>query len=375
MTRRTTKGEEALARLKDAAEKLRRVACFMEVCGTHTVSAFRSGLHSLVPPNIRLLSGPGCPVCVTTQGEIDQLIELALRPGVTLCTYGDMLRVSGEHGSLESARARGAKVRTIYTALGAVQYAQANRGMKVVLAAVGFETTAPATAVAVLEAQRRRLMNFTAYTSHKRIVPAMRALLSDRRTHIDGFLCPGHVAVIIGAEAFEPIVREYGKPCVISGFEPEQIAGALAELAEQVCWGTPRLHNGYPEAVTAEGNERARAIMEEVFGPCDAQWRGLGALPESGSSLRAKYSLFDARVRFELRAPKDREIPGCRCGDVINGRATPEECPRFAHSCTPAEPIGPCMVSSEGTCQAWFKYRRVAQGGGAARLMSREVVP
>jgi hydrogenase expression/formation protein HypD len=349
---------DSLQRLRLAAERADRPLRFMEVCGTHTMSAFRSGLHSLLPGNVTLLSGPGCPVCVTSQGDIDQLIELARRPNVTLCTYGDMLRVIGSAGSLEQCRADGADIRVVYSALDAVRLAEINQGRQVIFAAVGFETTTPATAAAVLEADRLFLGNFTILASHKLIMPAMRALLESGDVHVDGFLCPGHVSVIIGAAAFEPIVDDYHLPCVIAGFEGPQIAAALARLVEMVADGKPTLENLYSQAVTEEGNPAAQAIIEKVFIPADWQWRGLGELRGSGLALRPEFSRYDARLRFSLQTPASKEPPGCRCGDVITGRAIPTDCKLFGTACTPVRALGPCMVSSEGTCQAWFKYQR-----------------
>ncbi|MGA3065535.1 MAG: hydrogenase formation protein HypD [Tepidisphaeraceae bacterium] len=351
--------EPSLRRLKAAARRLSRPAKFMEVCGTHTMSAFRSGLHSLMPHNVTLLSGPGCPVCVTSQGDIDQLIELARRPGVMLCTYGDMLRVIGSQGSLEQCRADGADVRVVYSSLDAVKLAQENPDREVVFAAVGFETTTPASAAAVIQANRLGLRNFSALASHKLIIPAMRALLESGDVRVDGFLCPGHVAVIIGAAVFEPIVEQYHLPCVIAGFEGPQIAAALARLTELVVDGTPALENLYSQAVTEEGNRSAQSVIEEVFMPADWQWRGLGTLKASGLAFRLAYARYDARARFRLAAPAGKEPAGCRCGDVITGRATPADCKLFATACNPVRALGPCMVSSEGTCQAWFKYHRV----------------
>ena len=351
--------KESLRRLKAAALRLTRPLKFMEVCGTHTMAAFRSGLHSLMPSNVTLLSGPGCPVCVTSQGDIDQLLELARRPNVSLCTYGDMLRVVGSDGSLEECRTDGADIRIVYSALDAVRFAASNPARQVVFAAVGFETTAPSSAAAVLEAARLKLENFSILASHKLIMPAMRALLDSGDVRVDGFLCPGHVAVITGAAVFEPIVREYGLPCVIAGFEGPQIAAALARLTEMVADGKPSLENLYSQAVTEFGNTTAQGIIEQVFVPADWRWRGLGELKVSGLALRPEYARFDARLRFALGTPRGKEPPGCRCGDVITGRATPADCKLFATACTPVRALGPCMVSSEGTCQAWFKYHRV----------------
>ena len=358
MTDARRRVETALARLTDAADRAGRPLTFMEVCGTHTVSAFRSGLHSLMPGGVRLLSGPGCPVCVTAQSDIDRLIDLGGRRDVTVCTYGDMMRVPGRRGSLAEARSAGADVRVVYSSLDAVKLAAAEPARQVVFAAVGFETTAPATAAAVLEAGRRELDNFTALTSHKLVVPAMLALLEAGEIRIDGFLCPGHVSVIIGAEAYRPIVEGYSLPCVVAGFEPAQMAEALAALAEQAAAGRAELDNAYPQVVRAHGNPEAMRIIEQVFEPSDVRWRGLGEIPGSGLELREAFAGFDAARRFGLAMPEDREPSGCLCGAVISGTATPPDCALFGRACTPLHPIGPCMVSSEGTCQAWHKYRR-----------------
>ena len=350
---------DSLCRLRAAASRLSRPAKFMEVCGTHTMSAFRSGLHSLMPQNVTLLSGPGCPVCVTAQGDIDQLIELARRPDVTMCTYGDMLRVVGSAGTLEQCRAEGADVRVVYSSLDAVKLAATHPHHHVVFAAVGFETTTPASAAAVMEADRLGLVNFSILACHKLIMPAMRALLDSGDVRVDGFICPGHVAVIVGAAVFEPIVQEYHLPCVIAGFEGPQIAAAMARLTEMVADGQPAIENLYSQAVSEEGNRAAQKIIENVFTPADWHWRGLGELPGSGLALHPEYARYDARIRFALGSPISRELPGCRCGDVITARATPADCKLFATACTPVRAMGPCMVSSEGTCQAWFKYHRI----------------
>lgn len=356
--RRIMPAREALERLNAAAVRLGRAVQFMEVCGTHTVNAFRSGLHSLTPANVTLLSGPGCPVCVTSQGDIDLLLDAAERPDVMVCTYGDMLRVPGSGGTLEAIRSRGADIRVIYSSMDAVKLAKQNPDRLVVLAAVGFETTAPATAVAVLTAEREGVANFCVLASHKLIYPAMKALLDSGRVNVDGFLCPGHVAVVVGADAFAPVVANWRLPCVISGFEDAQIAAALARLTELVADGQVRLENQYPQAVTPAGNKIAQTLLEQVFEPVDTSWRGLGALPLSGLGVREGYARFDARKRLSLTDREAPEPPGCRCGEVICGVCTPADCRLFGTVCTPTNPIGPCMVSGEGTCQAWFKYRR-----------------
>jgi hydrogenase expression/formation protein HypD len=360
MTHRLDTIRRSLRDLHAAAQSIGRPVKLMEVCGTHTMSAFRSGLHSLMPENLTLLSGPGCPVCVTAQGDIDLMIELAGERGITLCTYGDMLRVPGERGSLERARSGGADVRVVYSTLDAVKLAGEIAPQPVVFAAVGFETTAPATAAAVLQAQRRRLSNFSVLASHKRVVPAMLALLQDPATRgeLDGFLCPGHVSVIIGANAYNPIIERYGIPCVIGGFEEPHMISALQKLVEQVRDGNKTLGNEYPQVVTPQGNCAAQACIDAVFHPIATRWRGLGVIPDSGLTLHAHLAEYDAMHVYGLTSLDDHEPHGCLCGQVISGRAVPTDCKLFGTACTPIRPIGPCMVSSEGTCQAWFKYQR-----------------
>ena len=353
--------KSSLERLNAAAAAVDRKLTYMEICGTHTTSAFRSGLHSLMPDNVTLLSGPGCPVCVTAQGEIDLLIELAIEHEVILYTYGDMLRVPGACGSLEAARSSGADVRIAYGALDPVKLAENNPEREVVFAAVGFETTTPATAAAVLEAEKRGLTNFSVLASHKLVIPAIRALLDGGGIKLDGLLCPGHVSVIIGSDAYQPIVDEYGQSCVIAGFEPPQMAAALASLTELSRDGKPKLVNCYPEAVTAKGNQVAWQLIQKVFEPADVVWRGVGVIPLSGLALRREYDAYNAIPRFGLRVEDRPEPRGCRCGDVITARCVPTDCKLFGTGCTPINPIGPCMVSGEGTCQAWFKYQRKQQ--------------
>jgi len=365
MTRRSIDMAEVLDRLNTAAAAIDRTVTLMEICGTHTVAAFRCGLHSLMPQNVRLLSGPGCPVCVTSQSDIDMMVALGSLEGVIVCTYGDMIRVPGATGSLETARSQGAQVRVVYSAMDAVQFAAEHRDRQVVFAAVGFETTTPATAAAVVEADRRKLDNFTILTSHKLVVPAIKALLDGGDVSLDGFLCPGHVSVIIGAEAYRPIVHEYHMRCVIAGFETLGMAAGLTRLTEQVRDGQVLLENMYPQAVTSEGNRVAQELIARVFEPATVAWRALGEIPESGLVLRPQYHQFDAQRRFNLAAPDSPDPEGCLCGQVITGRATPHDCGLFGTACTPIHPIGPCMVSFEGTCQAWFKYRRPAEPASA----------
>lgn len=371
MSRAREQAAPWLDRLRAAAREVGRPVTYMEVCGTHTMSAFRCGLHSLMPDNVTLLSGPGCPVCVTAQADIDLMIQLAAEHDVTMCTYGDMLRVPGKRGSLEKARSRGADIRAVYSTLDALKFARAHADRQVVFAAVGFETTAPMTAGAILEAARTGVDNFSVLVSHKRVVPAMLALLAAGEVKLDGFLCPGHVSIIIGSAAYQPIVDDYRLPCVITGFEDAQMSAGLAALTELTRDGTPELVNAYPEAVTADGNRVAAGVIDKVFEPGTVRWRGIGDIPDSGLVLREAYREFDAASRFGLVAAADREPAKCLCGKVISGLVTPDQCELFGSACTPINPIGPCMVSSEGTCQAWFKYKRPRAARSGSRVELR----
>lgn len=349
--------KQAVERIADLARRTGPVQ-IMEVCGTHTVSLFRSGVKSLIPPSVRLVSGPGCPVCVTSQGYIDAACEAASRPGVTICTYGDMIRVPGGSGSLEAHRGRGAHIVVVYSARDAVKFAADHPDRQVVFLAVGFETTAPATAAAVMEAAGRDLPNFSILAGHKLVIPALGALLSAGDVPIDGFILPGHVSVVIGVRAYEPVARDYHKPCVVTGFEPDQLLEGITHLLEQIASKQARVENVYTVAVRPEGNPAAIRAIDEVFEPADTIWRAMGTIPKSGLALRERYRRFDAFERFNLVIGPDYDPPGCECGQVIQGKAEPADCALFGSLCTPADPVGPCMVSSEGTCAAWYKYGR-----------------
>ena len=357
-----TSPKAAIERLNVAAAKLKSPVNFMEVCGTHTVSVFRSGMHSLMPANVKLLSGPGCPVCVTSQGDIDLLIDLAIKPGVAFFTYGDMLRVTGSSGSLEKAKSAGAEVHIAYSPLDALKYANENPKKEVVFGAVGFETTTPATAVSILKAKEMGLGNYSVLASHKRVMPAMMALLAGGKVNVGGFMLPGHVSILIGSEAYRPIVEQYKLPCVIAGFEDGQIALALARLTELVADGKAELENDYQQVVKKAGNDHAMGIIGRVFEPADVSWRGIGVIPRSGLCIVDEFVKFDAKSRFGLVAKEMPEPAGCRCGEVITGQCLPSDCKLFGKTCTPIHAVGPCMVSSEGSCQAWFKYHRSETG-------------
>lgn len=360
----------------------RRGVQIMEICGTHTMAIARSGLRDLLPESLRLISGPGCPVCVTDQSYIDSAIALARgtcfgSTGIPACgvistgtgskpvlpkppiiaTYGDMLRVPGRGGSLAEARSAGASVEVVASADQAVELACRNPDRHVVFLAVGFETTAPGTALAILRARRDGVGNFSVMTAHKLVLPVMDALLAQDDVRVDGFLCPGHVSVIIGWGVYEPIASNYGRPCVVAGFDPPQILVGIEEILRQIVAGSPAACSIYP-AVTREGNTAAAAMLEQVFAPADVPWRAMGVIPGSGLVLRDEFAEFDATKRFDLPESESYELPGCRCGDVLAGRCGPRDCDLFATDCTPRDPVGPCMVSSEGACAAAFKYGR-----------------
>jgi hydrogenase expression/formation protein HypD len=343
--------------MASACETLGHQINIMEVCGTHTVSIFRSGVRSLLPAGLRLLSGPGCPVCVTSQGYIDVVLEMAQRDDCIIATYGDMIRVPGRGGSLETKKSK-ADVRVVLSSEDALQLARDNPAKTVVFVAVGFETTAPATAVAVKEAAEQKLDNFCILCGHKLVVPAMMALLSGKNNKIDAFLCPGHVSAIIGYSAFSAIVDEFKRPCVVAGFEPMQIMESLAQICSQLSAGKAELKSMYTAVVTERGNIIAQKIIDECFEPADGYWRGLGMIEKSTLKLRGKYRKFDAFERFGLNETPGEDNAGCRCGDVLSGLLEPPKCNLFGKVCTPTRPVGPCMVSSEGACAAWFKYGR-----------------
>jgi hydrogenase expression/formation protein HypD len=330
----------------------------MEVCGTHTVAIFKNGIQQLLPEEVNLLSGPGCPVCVTSNADIDKAIALAQNDGIILATFGDMMKVPGSYSSLHQVRAVGADIRVVYSVLDALSMAEDNPARSVVFFGVGFETTAPTTASAIIEAERRGIENFFFLSVHKVIPPAMRALLNSDEVHIDGFICPGHVSTIIGSLPYEFISREYGVPCVIAGFEPLDILQAIDMLLEQIISREPQVSIQYRRAVRKEGNPIALKYLSTVFQVTESCWRGIGIIPDTGLQIAQQYERFDAEKVFNIITRPPKEAPGCRCGDVLRGAATPVECGLFARGCTPGHPVGPCMVSTEGTCSAWYLYGR-----------------
>ncbi len=334
----------------------------MEVCGTHTMSIFRHGLRQMLPPEIHLVSGPGCPVCVTPQGIIDAFIAAAGHPRVIITTFGDMMRVPGSSGSLADARASGADVRIVYSPADAVQMAIQNPEHLVVFLSVGFETTTPLIAASILEASRRKIENFCVFPANKTMPPPLRILMQDPALKVDGLLCPGHVSVITGSDAFSFLPEDYGLACAVAGFEPADILYGIAALAAQIESGQPCIENCYGRAVTEQGNLQAKRLVQEVFQPADAEWRGLGTIEKSGLDIREEYSLFDVTKRLNVQIMPSSEPAGCMCGSILKGISQPPDCPLFKRACSPASPVGPCMVSNEGTCSAWYRFGAVETG-------------
>ncbi len=343
--------------IRRLAEKISRPVRLMEVCGTHTVTAFRSGLRTLLPDGVSLLAGPGCPVCVTPGKYIDWIIAVAQQPDTVVATFGDMVRVPGTETSLEKVRALGAGLRLVYSPVDALNEAARNPDTRIVFFGIGFETTAPTVAWTIREAARRGLNNYSVLCAHKTMPVAMAGLLSGGEVRIDGYMCPGHVSVIIGARAFDFISREYKKPCVVAGFEPGDMALAIEMLLRQLAENRAEVEIEYRRSVGREGNPEALAAIDEIFEECEAEWRGLGTIPRSGLKIREKFAAHDASKLFsDIEPAASAENPGCICGDVIRGARTPHDCPLFRKVCTPASPVGACMVSGEGTCSTYYKY-------------------
>jgi hydrogenase expression/formation protein HypD len=328
----------------------------MEFCGGHTVAIMRHGIRQLLPSTIEMLSGPGCPVCVTDNSDLDKAIALARIPEVTLTTFGDMLKVPGSRSSLQQARAEGSDVRIVYSTLDALQVARQNPSRQVVFLGVGFETTAPTVAASVLQAEKEGIGNYHVLSMHKLCPPVIKAILDSGEVRVSGLICPGHVSVVTGSGAWEFIAREYGIPCVVSGFEPLDILQTVRMLVSQLEKGESRVEIAYRRGVSAEGNRRALEIMYQVFEPCPARWRGVGEVAASGLGLRPAYARFDAEAAFKFDPGPTVEPKGCICGDILRAVKTPRDCNLFRKVCTPANPVGPCMVSSEGSCAAYYLY-------------------
>ncbi len=328
----------------------------MEVCGTHTVSIFRSGIRSILPDTISLLSGPGCPVCVTDQAEIDAFIELARLDDVIIATFGDLMRVPGTFSSLQKESAGGRDIRVVYSTYDALEIAKKHPDQQVVFLGVGFETTAPTIAASIVTAAQNNVRNFSVISAHKLVPPALEALMASEEVKIDGFILPGHVSVIIGVKAYQPFFDQYQIPCVVSGFEPVDILQAICMLVEMIETRRPGLENAYTRAVTFEGNARAQDMLKEIFEPADVCWRGIGMIPQSGLNIREQFSVHNAQKVFDIHVHEAETPRGCACGEILIGTKTPPECVLYKKVCTPMDPVGPCMVSTEGTCAAYYKY-------------------
>ena len=347
-------GEKFLERIHREAENLGGVK-LMEVCGTHTQTIEKFGIRSLLPKNIELISGPGCPVCVTSVKEIDEVIELSKRDNLIITTFGDMLKVPGTESSLSEMKTLGKDVKVVYSISDAVKIAKENPNKEVVHVAIGFETTIPSTACEILSNAPE---NFSVLSCHRLIPPAMEFLQKEGDVQIDGFICPGHVSAIIGTRPYEKISKKFKVPQVVAGFEPVDVIIAIEQLLRMLKEKKPEVKNEYSRVVKPEGNIKAQKIISEVFEPVDVEWRGFPKIQKSGLKLKEKFSQYDARKKFAIKIKSSKEPKGCICGKVLKGIAKPTDCKLFAKGCTPEKPVGPCMVSTEGACGIVYKFRR-----------------
>ena len=338
--------------IDEASEKHIRI---MEVCGGHTMAIRKYGIHNLLPRTVDLLSGPGCPVCVTNRSYIDKAIAYSQDDKNIITTYGDLMRVPGSESSLLKQKATGADVRIVYSTLESIKIAEENPGKRIIFLGIGFETTTPSTAVAVLEAKKRKLSNFLVLSAHKVMPPAMSALI-DEGTQIDGYIGPGHVSTIAGSKIYRPLVDDYNISVAISGFEPVDILQSILMLVKQIEANDPSVEIQYSRAVTYEGNLKAQEMVSSCFEPCTNSWRGIGAIPDSGLKLRKEFKNFDAEIILPLNIEETPEPKACLCGSILKGMNKPTDCKLFRRACTPENPVGACMVSSEGTCSAYYKY-------------------
>jgi hydrogenase expression/formation protein HypD len=328
----------------------------MEVCGTHTVAIAKNGLRDVMPEQVTLISGPGCPVCVTANEDIDMAIEFAKQPDVIVTTFGDMMKVPGSYSSLSREKGEGHDVRIVYSPLDALDLAEKTPDKQVVFIAVGFETTVPLIAAAIKHAQEKQLTNFSIFSAHKTVPAALEALVNDPEVKIDALILPGHVSTIIGVHPYEFLAEKYHVPGVISGFEPVDVLQAVWMILRQIEEGRAEIEIAYSRGVDPEGNKTAQALIAEVFEPVDSNWRGIGVIPGTGLGIREEFSAFDATKKIPVTPPPVKEIKGCQCGEVLRGVTLPFQCKLFGRACTPEHPIGPCMVSSEGSCAAYYRY-------------------
>lgn len=331
----------------------------MEVCGTHTMSISRYGIRSLLPEGINLISGPGCPVCVTPLYFINSAIELSENKDVIITTFGDLMKVPGSHSSLLKEKAKGKDIRIVYSPMDSLKIASHNKDKRVVFLSVGFETTTPVTALTILKASEEKIDNFSVLSANKTIPNALKILATDKDVGVHGYLYPGHVSAIIGIKLYQELALEYGIPGVVAGFEPLDILHGILTLVETINDGRKIVVNEYKRVVTEEGNTEAVQVADKVFGACDSVWRGIGNLPLSGLSIREEFEAFDAWKIYNLQPYTTEETPGCKCGEILKGRLKPTDCKLFGKSCMPENPVGACMVSSEGTCAAYYRFREV----------------
>lgn len=345
-----------LDELHKLSEGINRPLKLMEVCGTHTVELFRHGIRDVIPRTITLLSGPGCPVCVTSVQDVDAAIAIAGTPGVILAAFGDMMRVPGGTKSLLEARSEGADVRVLYSPLDALTIARDEPEREVVFLGAGFETTSPLIAGTIAQAERAGIRNLSVYAAFKLVPPALTALLDAPDVQVDGFLLPGHVSAIIGRKPYDFVASRYKKPAVITGFEANDIIEGILMVVRQIASKKAAVENQYRTVVREEGNPKAMALLDKYFEPVDTYWRGIGVIPASGLKLRDQYAAFDAQARFKPPVSDAKEPELCSCGDILRGVKVPTECPLFGAGCTPESPVGPCMVSAEGSCAAYYKY-------------------
>ncbi|MBN1693542.1 MAG: hydrogenase formation protein HypD [Dehalococcoidales bacterium] len=346
-------GKKLLDRIHKRSRKHTRL---MEFCGGHTVAIFKHGLRQLLPQNIEMLSGPGCPVCVTAAADLDKAIALGKLPDVIITSFGDMVRVPGSYSSLQKAKADGAEIRIVYSTQDALEIARDNPEKSVVFIGIGFETTAPTVAASILQAEQENIKNYYVLSLHKVCPPIMKAILDLGEVRLNGIICPGHVSVVIGSRPYQFLADDYRIACAVSGFEPVDILLAVDRLVEQIERDKPDVEIAYRRGVKEEGNIPALRLMDTVFEAGEANWRGIGVVPDSGLNIKKKYERFDVEKRFEIKTPPASEPKGCICGAVLRGVSTPLDCKLFRVKCTPESPVGPCMVSSEGSCATYYQY-------------------
>lgn len=348
-------------KIRELMDSIRKPVKLMEVCGTHTVAIFRHGIRDIIPKEVRFLSGPGCPVCVTPIKDVDAAIAISMQDGSILSTFGDMMRVPGSKQSLYHAQAEGARISVVYSPMDALKLAVENKDSNVIFFATGFETTSPSVAGTLFEAERTGVDNFYIYSAHKIVPPALKALLDSPDLRIDGFILPGHVSTIIGSKPYEFIASDYKIPSVITGFEAEDILQAIIMLLEQIASSRAEVEIQYTRVVKEEGNRKAMSLINQYFEPCDANWRGIGIIPGSGLKLREEANRWDFKHVFNIEIPDAQEPKGCLCGQVLRGIKIPPDCRLFGKKCTPEHPVGACMVSTEGSCAAYYKYSGIVR--------------